>query len=106
MIECDYSYGEMTVEHALLHCEKWNREHEETIERFHTKNIQSILNSRQGTRAVTEFVHRTPLLEQFNLVREKESERRERYVGPELTWTTHEKMREKSSPSLHFMTRT
>jgi hypothetical protein len=83
MTERDCSYGEMTLKYVLWHCEKWNREREETIGKLRTKNLQSILSSRQGTKAVTEFVLRTILLEQFNLgremkVREERKERRER----------------------------
>jgi hypothetical protein len=75
--ECECTNGEMTVEHVLLQCEKWDREREETIEKLRTRNLRSILNSRQGTRAATEFILRAALLEQFNHVRERESESRE-----------------------------
>jgi hypothetical protein len=78
---CDCIQGDMTVEHVLLKCRKWQTERAELIDPLRTRNLREILTERKSCRAAVKMIQRTKLLEQFKATAEME-----RYGEEEKKW--------------------
>jgi hypothetical protein len=74
---CDCAQGDMTVEHVLLKCHKWQTERAELIGSLRTRNLRQILTERKSCRAAVKMIQRTKLLKQFKATIGMERDRAE-----------------------------